>query len=157
MRILDLLHPACIKVPLAAVDKHGAIDELIDLLAAAGRVRRADDVKRAVWERETQRTTGIGEGLAIPHGKSDTLDQVVVAIGRPAQPIEFDAIDRKPVRLIVLLVSPPNRTSDHIQALGKISRLMGNVEFREQVYNASSATELLALFEGAEKAAAATR
>jgi fructose-specific phosphotransferase system IIA component len=155
MTILDLIHPDTVKAPLESADKKGAIYELIDLLAAAGKVRDAEELKRVVWEREQQRSTGIGEGLAIPHGKSGTVRELVMAIGRPREPIDFDAIDRKPVRLIVLLASPPDKTSDHIQALGKISRLMSKVEFREAAYTAESSKDLLALFEGAEKAVAA--
>ena len=155
MTILDLIHPATIKAPLESADKKSAICELIDLLAAAGKVRDAEELKRIVWEREQQRSTGIGEGLAIPHGKSNAVRELVMAIGRPAEPIEFDSIDRKPVRLLVLLASPPDKTSDHIQALGKISRLMSKVEFREAAYAAENARDLLALFEGAEKAVVA--
>jgi fructose-specific phosphotransferase system IIA component len=155
MTILDLIHPQTIKAPLDAKDKRGAICELIDLLGQAGKLRDAEELKRVVLEREQQRSTGIGEGLAIPHGKSPTVRELVMAIGKPAQPIEFEAIDRKPVRLIILLASPPEKTSDHIQALGKISRLMSKVEFREAAYAAQSAHDLQSLFEEAEKPVAA--
>ncbi len=154
MNILDLIQPQTVKAPLASNDKKAAIFELIDLLSAAGRVRDGEELKRVVWVREQQRSTGIGEGLAIPHGKSTAVRELVMAIGRPREPIEFDAIDRKPVRLIVLLASPPDKTSDHIQALGKISRLMSKVEFREAAYAAQSANELVELFEDAEQAVA---
>lgn len=151
MNILDILSPKAIKVPLESSDKKGAIDELIDLIAGAGLVSQSDSLKKAVWEREQQRTTGIGEGLAIPHGKSDAARSLVVAMGRPAQPIDFGSIDNKPVKLIVLLASPPDRTSDHIQALGKISRLMADPKFRQQAYAAPDSQSLFALFEQAEK------
>jgi mannitol/fructose-specific phosphotransferase system IIA component (Ntr-type) len=74
-----------------------------------------------------------------------------LAVGRLATPIDYDSIDRKPVRLVVLLVSPPERTSDHIQALGRISRLMTNPAFREQVYAAADPLQLLQLFRAAER------
>lgn len=151
MNILDILSPQAIKVPLEAGDKKGAIDELIDLIAAAGLVTHPEALKKIVWEREQQRTTGIGEGLAIPHGKSDSAKRLVIAIGRPAQPIDFGSIDNKPVKLIVLLASPPDKTSDHIQALGKISRLMADPKFRQQAYVAPDAASLFQLFEKAEK------
>jgi len=157
MNILDILSPRAVKVPLIATTKREAIDELVDALASAGLVGDAATLKRVVWEREAQRSTGIGEGLAIPHGKCPTIRQLVMAVGRPAVPIEFGSIDRKPVRLIVLLASPPERTSDHIQALGRVSRLMTNATFREATYNAASAEALYALFEQAEKAEAARR
>lgn len=151
MNILDILSPKAIKVPLAATDKKAAIDELIDLIAGAGMITQPEDLKRVVWEREQQRTTGIGEGLAIPHGKVNGSRSLVIAIGRPAQPIDFNSIDNKPVKLIVLLASPPDRPSDHIQALGKISRLMADPKFRIAAYNIDSAEALYELFKGAEK------
>lgn len=152
MNILDILSPQAVKVPLVATNKHDAIDELVDLLAEARLIDDAPGLKRVVWEREMQRSTGIGEGLAIPHGKCPGSKRLVMAVGRPSEPIPFDAIDRKPVRLIVLLASPPDRTSDHIQALGRISRLMTNPTFRESTYTAPDAGSLYRLFEEAEQA-----
>lgn len=151
MNVLDILTTTAVKVPLVSTTKRGAIEELVDVLAAAGLANDPDTLKRVVWERETQRSTGIGEGLAIPHGKCPTINQLVMAVGRPEKPIDFDSIDRKPVRLIVLLASPPDRTSDHIQALGRISRMMTNAAFREATYSAKTAEELYSLFARAEK------
>src|SRR5688500_17065929 len=136
MNILDIRSPKAIKVPLDAGDKKTAIDELVDLLASAGLITQPESLRKVVWEREQQRTTGIGEGLAIPHGKANSSKGLVIAIGRPAQPIDFGSIDNKPVKLIVLLASPPEKTSDHIQALGKISRLMADPKFRNAAYAA---------------------
>lgn len=152
MNILEILSPQAIKVPLVAAGKKAAIDELVDLLAVNQLVADPAALKRAVWEREQQRSTGIGEGLAIPHGKCDTLSRLVMAIGKPAQPMEFESFDKRPVRLIVLLASPPDKTSEHIQALGKISRLMANVAFRNKAYEAPSAEGLYQLFRQTEAA-----
>lgn len=152
MNILDILSRKAIKVPLASTEKQGAIEELVDLMAAQGLVSDGEALKKVIWEREMQRTTGIGEGLAIPHGKSPASKNVVIAIGRPLEPIDFGAIDNKPVKLIVLLTSPPDKTSDHIQALGKISRLMADPKFRIKAYTAPSADALFELFTLGEKA-----
>src|ERR1043165_9478393 len=122
MNLLDILTPECIKAPLAAQDKRGVIDELVDVLARCSKVGDAAALKEAVWTRELTRTTGIGHGLAIPHGKSTGLSSLAMAIGKPAKPMDFQAIDGQPVRLIVLLASPPDRTSHHIQALARIRR-----------------------------------
>ena len=151
LRILDILSPKSVKVPLAATEKRGVIDELVDLLHDAMLIKDPQKLKEAVWSREQQRSTGIGEGLAIPHGKSACSSRLVMAIGRPKEPIEFNSIDHKPVRLIVLLASPPDKTSDHIQALGKISRLMSDPRFRAMAYNSESADELYDLFREAEQ------
>ena len=150
MNILDILSPKAVKVPLASTDRQGAIFELIDLMSEADLITDAVLLKEVVWDREQQRSTGIGEGLAIPHGKCDCSSNLVLAIGRPAEPIDFNSVDKKPVKLIVLLASPPDRTAEHIQALGKISRLMVNPEFREATFAAQSAQELYDLIYNAE-------
>ena len=152
MTVSELLEPQCAVVPLTAGTKREAIDALVDAMATSGRVTDAAAVKKAVWEREQQRSTGIGEGLAIPHGKTPAARGLTLAVGRLATPIEYDSIDRKPVRLVVLLVSPPERTSEHIQALGRISRLMTNPAFRERVYGAEDPKQLCELFREAERA-----
>ena len=136
MNLLDLLTPGSIRAPLQADDKKGVIHELVDLLVGEGKVEDGSSLKDAVWTREQTRTTGIGHGLAIPHGKCAGLSGLAMAIGKPAEPMDFEAIDGQPVRLIVLLASPPDRTSDHIQALARVSRLMTSEAFRGSVYDA---------------------
>ncbi|MCA9294480.1 MAG: PTS sugar transporter subunit IIA [Phycisphaerales bacterium] len=154
MNLMDILSKSCVRVPLEATSKQGAIDELVDLVAAAGRVGNASELKEAVWSRETTRTTGIGHGLAIPHGKCDSVNDLAMAMGIPAEPLDFASIDGKPVRLVVLLASPVDRTSDHIQALARISRIMAAESFREKAFNAASADELFDLIASEEAARA---
>ena len=150
MNITDILSPEAVKVPLAHTEKKAVIDELVDLLDEAGLVEDPGTLKQVVWEREQQRSTGIGDGLAIPHGKSTCVKDLVMAIGRPPAPIEFESLDGRKVELIVLLASPPDRTADHIQALGKISRMMSDARIRDAAYGASSAEALYQLFKEAE-------
>ncbi len=150
MKLIDIIHPDSIRVPLAATTKHEAIDELVDLLSAQGRIGDPAALKRVVWEREMQRSTGIGEGLAIPHGKCPGLSGLVAAIGLPSEPLEFDAIDQKPVRLVILLASPAERIAEHIQALGRISRTMADPSMRQAAYAADSAEALYELFRKAD-------
>jgi len=137
MNLLDIVSLECIKAPLVATDKKGVIDELVDVLTAAGKVADADELKKAVWSREQTRTTGIGHGLAIPHGKTDAVRELAMAIGRPAKPIEFASIDNHPVELVVLLASPTDRTSEHIHALARISKMLMNDEYRKRLYSAT--------------------
>jgi fructose-specific phosphotransferase system IIA component len=146
MKLLDFLSVNCIRVPLASTAKQAAIEELVDVLGAAGKVKSSAALKEAVWTRELTRTTGIGHGLAIPHGKCSGVESLAIAIGKPAQPMDFAAIDSKPVRLIILLASPPDKTSDHIQALAHISRLMTMEEFRNRIYQAGTPEEIYELF-----------
>jgi len=145
MNLLDIVTPDCIAVPLAASDKRGIIDELVDLLAKGGKVADPAALKEAVWSREMTRSTGIGLGLAIPHGKCAGVGNLAMAIGKPSEPVDFGAIDNKPVRLFVLLASPQDRTSDHIQALAKVSKLMLMEAFRESIYQATTREEVYEL------------
>jgi len=152
MNLLDILPSDAVIAPMKATEKRAAIDELVDALAEAGKASDPEALRTAVWTREQTRTTGIGHGLAIPHGKCSGLDGLAMAIGRPAEPMEFEAIDGQPVRLIVLLASPPDQTSDHIQALARISRLMNAEAFREQIYAAGSAADIYQLIRSQEQA-----
>lgn len=142
MRLTEILRPECVKVPLEATDKRDAVDELVDWLCDQIGISNREELKQAIWEREQTRTTGIGRGVAIPHGKCDGPDRLVMAVGRPAKPIEFGAIDDRPVDLIFLLVSPHNQTGPHIQALASISRMLINAEFRAAVKSAETSAEL---------------
>ena len=150
MKITDILSPTAVTVPLRSTEKKAVIDELVDVLDGAGLIEDPETLKRVVWDREQQRSTGIGDGLAIPHGKSSCAKDLVIAVGRPATPIDFDAVDGQPVQLVVLLASPPDRTAEHIQALGRISRMLSNREVRQAAYAAESAEDLYRLFKDAD-------
>ncbi len=142
MRLTEILKPQNIKVPLAAKTKSEAIKELVDLLAATNEVSDPAKVLEAVLDREATRTTGIGNGLAIPHGKCAGTDHLVMAIGRCDAPIDFQSIDGRPVNLIWLLSSPPDKTGPHIHALARISRLMTIDKFRQSLLAAKTAQEV---------------
>ena len=152
MRLSEILKPEHIKIPLEAKTKTDAIAELVNVLAANGQISDPKKVLEAVLDREATRTTGIGNGLAIPHGKTPGTSNLVMAIGKAATPIDFGAIDGRPVWLIWLLGSPPDKTGQHIHALARISRLMTIDKFRQSVVNAKSAQELYDLIVQQEKA-----
>lgn len=142
MDIARILTPDRIRVPMRATDKPGLITELVDLLVAAGAVSDREGVLSAVLKRESERTTGIGYGLAIPHGKTTGVPRVAIAAGKPAGPIDFQSLDGRPVTFAVLLLSPPDQTGPHIQALARISRLMNIEDFRAAISRAASAEQL---------------
>lgn len=142
MRLTDILKPQDIKMPLLAKTKTEAITELVDLLAEQREVVDAKKVLEAVLDREATRTTGIGNGLAIPHGKCTGTTHLVMAVGKTETPIDFQAIDGRPVSLIWLLTSPPDKTGPHIHALARISRLMTIDRFRHDLAEAKSAQEI---------------
>jgi fructose-specific phosphotransferase system IIA component len=142
MRLTELLKPENIKIPLDAKTKTEAISELVNLLAANGEIKEPKKVLDSVLDREATRTTGIGNGLAIPHGKCSGTDHLVMAIGKPATPIDFQAIDGRPVTIIWMLNSPPDKTGPHIHALARISRLMTMDKFRVALTNAKTSQEM---------------
>jgi mannitol/fructose-specific phosphotransferase system IIA component (Ntr-type) len=142
MRLTEILKPKNIKIPLEAKVKTDAIGELVNLLAANGDLTDPKKVLESVLYREATRTTGIGNGLAIPHGKCTGTDHLVMAIGRPGTPIDFQAIDGRPVNLIWLLSSPPDKTGPHIHALARISRLMTIDKFRQSLIAAKTPQEI---------------
>jgi fructose-specific phosphotransferase system IIA component len=142
MRMTETLKPQNIKIGMAATTKADAIAELVNLLAANGDVQDPKSVLASVLDREATRTTGIGNGLAIPHGKCNGTSQLTMAIGRPATPIDFQSIDGRPVTLIWLLTSPPDKTGPHIHALARISRLMTIDKFRQALAAATTPQEL---------------
>jgi fructose-specific phosphotransferase system IIA component len=150
MVLTQILQPTCIKVPLEGKDKLSVISELIDLLDANGLLLDRDAASEAIFMREQTRSTGIGSGIAIPHGKCKGVRELVMAVGITREPIDFQSVDEKPVTIVILLVSPPDQTGPHIQALAKISRLMLDEGFRQALENASSADEVYELLSGKE-------
>lgn len=142
MDLAKLLTVERIRVPLRATEKTAVITELIDLLNESGGLADRAAALDAVLKREAERTTGIGYGLAIPHGKSTGSKGLVMAAGKPVEPVDFQSLDGRPVTFVVLLVSPPDQTGAHIQALAKISRLMNIEAFRTAVADAQTAADL---------------
>jgi fructose-specific phosphotransferase system IIA component len=150
MLLSQIIQPTCIKVPMNSNDKQSAIIELIDLLDSNNLLSDKAAAVDAVTAREQTRSTGIGSGIAIPHGKCNAVQQLIMAIGIAKKPIEFDSVDDKPVSIIIMLISPLNETGPHIQALASISRLMLNEQFKQSIEQASSAEELYRLLQKKE-------
>jgi fructose-specific phosphotransferase system IIA component len=150
MILTQILQPSCVRAPLIGQDKEAVITELVDLLAESGQLKERDVVLESVLVREQTRSTGIGSGVAIPHGKCAGVSELVMAIGIIKDGIEFDSIDGKPVTIIVLLASPIDRTGPHIQALARISRLMLDAEFKDKLENATSPEEVYELISNKE-------
>lgn len=151
MLLTELLDERRIKVPLTASTRDSVIAELLDVLVASGDVTDRDKVLQAILQREQTHTTGIGSGIALPHGKTAAITHLAMAMGRTAQPIDFASVDGKPVMLVFLLVSPMDKTGPHIQALAHISRLVVGDAFRAKLAAAQSADEILAAIKQQEK------
>ena len=151
MRLTDILQLGCIKVPLESKDKQSVITELVDMLDANGQLQDRDAALDSVLMREQTRSTGIGSGIAIPHGKCAAAKELVMAIGIAGELIDFASVDEKPVAIVLLLISPANKTGPHIQALAKISKLMLDEQFKQQLEQVTSADEAYKLLSDKEK------
>jgi len=143
MNLKDLLSADVIKIPLENLEKNLIIEEMVDLLEKAGKLTNHNMVLDAVLERERVMSTGMGDGVAIPHAKSDGVTELVAAFGITKQNIDFEAIDGKPVRIIFLLVGPTDQTGPHLKALSRISRLMHRKEFREALAASKTAEDVM--------------
>jgi len=141
MKLREILTEELIKVPVASREKRLVIEEMVDMLAAADRIKDRNQVLKAILDREAVMSTGVGDGVAIPHGKTDAAPEIVAALGIAWQPVDFEAIDDRPVRLIWLLVGPPHQTGPHLKALSRISRLVHKTDFRERLMSASNAAD----------------
>ena len=142
MKLSEILSTDCIFAHMKASDKSEAIRQLVHVIAETGKCSDEDKLLKAVFDREAIRSTGIGQGLAVPHGKCDCCDELVMALGRPVEPIDFESKDGQPAVVIVLLASPVDRTGPHIQALARISRLMLMGEFRRALAEAQTAEQI---------------
>ncbi|MHC4574791.1 MAG: PTS sugar transporter subunit IIA [Planctomycetota bacterium] len=151
MTLTQLLQPACVKVPLEANDKKLVITELVDLLDANGLLLEKNAALDAVLKREQTRSTGIGSGIAIPHGKCKAVRELVMAMGIAHEPIDFESVDGKPVTIVILLVSPNDKTGPHIQALARISRLMLDTQFKQALEKAKSPEQVYELLSKKEQ------
>lgn len=150
MLLTDLLTPERIKIPLQSGTKEDVLRELVQVLTRSNGVDEPEEVLRAVREREAVLSTGIGNGVAIPHGKSAMVPELVMAAGRTASPVEFDSLDGQPVQLLFMLVGPETAAGPHIKALSRISRLIRNDSVRNTLINAKTPEEFFDSLQEAE-------
>ena len=143
MKLLDVLQSETVCLDLVSRDKIGVLGELADRVANVAGVDR-DRLIRVLLERERLGSTGIGEGIGIPHGKLPDLDRLVIVFGKSLRGVNFDALDGKPVQLFFLIVTPEESTGLHLKVLARISRLLRDPGFRNRLKTTGS---IEALFE----------
>lgn len=142
MKLLDFLQKERLVPDLNAHQKEGVLAELAEVLVATDVIKNTKDAVQVLQEREKLGSTGIGEGIAIPHGKLKELKDVVAVFGRSREGVDFDSMDGAPVNLFFLLMAPENSASTHLKALARISRLLKDRAFREELLQAGSRDEL---------------
>ncbi len=151
MRISDRLRVTSVFHDLQVSSKEDAIRFLAGEIAKAEPGMEADRILRAVMERERIMSTGVGKGLAIPHGKVNGLNDSHVAFARLREPIEYGSIDGQPVNLVFMLVGPESQGSAHIRMLSRISRLMNNESFRSELLSCTSCESIVSRFQAEEQ------
>ena len=145
VNLIDFLPESAIQADLKSHTKKEVLKELVQILTAAHGVKNSAGILDALLEREELGSTGIGQGIAIPHGKSDSSGKVVAALGVSKRGINFDALDGEPVYIFFLLIAPSNSAGIHLKILAKISRLLKDKFFRQALREAKTPQEALKL------------
>lgn len=143
MKVLDILDSSSVSLELKSQTKEDALAELCQLLGANAKVKDAAAVVNSLMEREKLGSTGIGQGVAIPHGKSESASGLVAALGVSRRGVQFGSLDGEPVHLIFLLVAPPDSGGLHLKALARISRLLKDKFFRQALKEARTVEEVI--------------
>jgi len=145
MELADILTKDQILTDLRATDRWQVIDELIDNLVATGKIRpeNRDAIIAVVKKRESSMSTGIGFGIGIPHASTDLIEEVVGALGRSTQGVNFDALDNQPVKLVMLFLVPQGQFQKHLHTLANIAKLLHKSEFRQALEQAPDADSML--------------
>ena len=148
MNLTELLGLEQIAPRLSATDRWAVIDQLIDVLVRTGKIRPEDreTVRKAVKDRETSKSTGIGYGIALPHASVACIPDVVAAFGRPTHGVDFQALDNQPVTMCVLFLTPQGQFQKHLLTLSTLARLLSNKENRHKLETTQSPEEILAIF-----------
>lgn len=143
VKISDFLKPESIIMEIKSKDKIAAIKELVDHMVAHKFVIDGEKFRSALAKRENLESTGIGDGIAIPHARTDAVRDLTLAFARSPEGVDFSAIDGKPSHLIFLIASPDSKKSEYILALAKVSRLLRKQLVREQLKSASNPEKIL--------------
>ncbi|MEI9477213.1 MAG: PTS sugar transporter subunit IIA [Deltaproteobacteria bacterium] len=142
MKILDFLKEERIIADLRGTDKSSVLKELSSLLVKPCQAASQEDLLQVLAEREKLESTGIGGGIAIPHGRSKKLKDFVMAFGRSIKGVDFDSIDRKPTHLFFLVMAPENSAANNLKLLGRIVTLLKDASFKKRLMEASAQKEI---------------
>lgn len=142
MTIEEALEESCVIADLKGVTKEDALKELVSALKKANLIKNEQEVVNVIFEREKLGSTGIGDGVAIPHGKLKGIQKIICVFGRSLQGVEFDSIDQKPAHIFFLLLAPENSASLHLKMLSRISKLLRDPSFRKRLMEFGDAHDI---------------
>jgi PTS system nitrogen regulatory IIA component len=151
MDLSEIITPQMVIPELEAKDKVSVLTELVEPLVEKEQHLDKDRIVAVLLERERLGSTGIGEGIAIPHGKIDTLEELLISFGRSKEGVAFDSMDGQPAHLFFLLIAPEHSAGSHLKALAKLSRLLKDAAFREELFQAPDAEAIYNLIIEHEK------
>lgn len=150
MRITELLTKDTIAMDLSSTEKNGVIDELVNQLDKAGKLNNVTTFKEAIHNRESQSTTGIGEGIAIPHAKVAAVDTPAIAFGKSKTGVDYQSLDMQPAHLFFMIAAPEGGAQTHLDALAKLSGILMDEKVREDLLHANSPQEVLQIIDKAD-------
>jgi PTS system nitrogen regulatory IIA component len=147
MKIMDFLNKKAVSVNIKATDKEGVIRELVGLLSNATEIKNKEELIGAVLSREALGSTGIGQGIGIPHAKSQNVKELVAAFGLSRNGVDFDSLDGEPAHIFFLLLAPEESAGPHLKALARISRMLKDKYFRELLRKSKDENEVLRIIQ----------
>lgn len=142
MKLSDILDLNNIITAIKAGNKNSVIEELVEVMVENNSSLKKDELIKVLLERERLGSTGIGDGIAIPHGKFPGISEPIIAFGRSEKGLDFDTMDGQPAHLFFLLVAPEDSASIHLKALARIAKILKNDAFRKQLMEASTREEI---------------
>jgi PTS system nitrogen regulatory IIA component len=143
MNLRDVLTVDTVSLHLKGTTKEEIIGEMLDILVAAGKVTNKKVALECVLDREQKMSTGMKHGIAIPHGKTDTVSDLVACIGVSDKPVDFDSLDKEPCRIFVMTLSPINKTGPHLQFLAEVSLLFKSAEKRQEILETTDKAKII--------------
>jgi len=143
MNLKSVLSADTVSLNLKGSVKEEIINELLDILNKAGKIADREAAYAAIMDREQKMSTGMKHGIAIPHGKTGTIQDLVACIGVSEKPVDFDSLDHEPCRIFIMTLSPVEKTGPHLQFLAEVSLLFKSAEKRRDILNAQSPEDIL--------------
>lgn len=143
--LAEVLTEDLVDTGLSARNKNDVIVAMLDMLCSTGKVRDRDAALQALMDNESRMSTGMEHGIAIPHAKTDAVDELLACVAITRKKIDFESLDRKPARIFIMTLSPKGRTGPHIRFLAEVSQLLKDDKKRKQVLGAKNSKDLLAI------------
>lgn len=152
MKLSRMMKAELVKLKLEAKDKRELIEEMVELISKDKRIKDKEEVLRAMLNRELLKTTGIGNGIAIPHARTDGVKDIVIAFARSKEGIDFEAVDKRPVNLFFMVAGPEKKNDEYLKVMSALARLLSKEGNRKELMDAPTPMDLIRSIEMMEDA-----